>query len=488
MGGILIWIIVPALVVGNISRAKRVGFDEYSESFSRGFAWVRESFASLGETGLPILLGGAALALVIVALFRNNLLGLVLFGCMVSAIGSQSESFWFFFLRLAWNDIQRNLGRGDNLQKPFNMAVACVGTAGAALGLLLGFILPGIRRYGLAGFVAALILVGIIAAWYSSRKTGRQPPAMLLLVMLLALTATLAVALPVYADDGGWKEAGGTFGDWVRSEGAGRAIFRGFLPGVGFVVGYIVGGVVGGQVGSYIGGKVGAISEERPEPWTIPGITPTEAATRILDKYGDIIPDQRKANLGRHAFKVLDHDDFQKHCLALHNGVSEVCADKAAFPVENRRTGKLSVLIDRDRSGGAVATHELFHLASNPNISKDFGHHLNEGVTQYFTRQFTDPEGIRSEAYISQRMVIKEIVSKLNSVGEGGEELLRRAYFGEGKEEVNALVEAVDTACGEGAMDKIIKLMEEKRWSDAVMVVRKGIEWFEYREQRSPLG
>ena len=265
IGGTLIWTLVPALVVAGINRVRGVGSAGYFDGFKRGLAWARESYRRLGEQALPILLGGAAVALGIVALFRNNLLGLVLSGSMVSALGAQSESIWFLFLRVAWNDVRR---RGKS-QKPFDMAKACVGTAGAALGFLAGFILPGMRSHGLFGFIGALILVGVAVVLYLSRKKGQQPPAMLVLAMALALTALWTVALPAYAHDGGLKEAGGTWSDWVKSEGAAKAVAGGIAPAVAGAIG----GAIGAALSSIsLGGpptlqQVVQPTKPTPPPW-----------------------------------------------------------------------------------------------------------------------------------------------------------------------------------------------------------------------------
>ncbi|MFC1999520.1 RHS repeat-associated core domain-containing protein, partial [Chloroflexota bacterium] len=49
-----------------------------------------------------------------------------------------------------------------------------------------------------------------------------------------------------YADDGGWLEAGGTFSDWIQSEGATKAIMMGLPAALGALIGALLGGAVGG--------------------------------------------------------------------------------------------------------------------------------------------------------------------------------------------------------------------------------------------------
>jgi hypothetical protein len=235
IGSMIIWGVGSALVITAVKQAKRVGGSvEYLDRFKHALMWVRESYTSLGETALPLLLSRAMLALGITCFFRNNLIGLIMLGCMVSALWSQSESFWFYFLRIIWNDIQRNPARhyhkrrlSTQVQKPFDTAKACVGTAGAALGFLLGFLWPGIYFFGFTYFVITLILSRFSAMWYSARQKRQQQPATLVSALALALLAILTMTLPVYADDGGWAECGGTWDAWVQSEGSKKAIYRG---------------------------------------------------------------------------------------------------------------------------------------------------------------------------------------------------------------------------------------------------------------------
>jgi hypothetical protein len=265
IGGTLIWTLVPALAIAVYVQIKRFGLDEYLEGLKNGLPWVRESYKRLGEGALLILLCGALPALGIVALFRNNLLGLILFGCMVVALGNQSESFWFFFLRVVWNDLQRRR-RDDKPPQPFDINAFCVGTAGAAFGFLLGFVLPGMRRFGLS-ILGVVIVVGLALWIYRSQKRGRQPPAGLFLALALACATLLALASPVYADDGGWDESGGSVGEWVRSEGAFRSLLHGVLPAAAATAGFALGNALGtlGDLVKLPQAELEGATEEAPE-------------------------------------------------------------------------------------------------------------------------------------------------------------------------------------------------------------------------------
>ena len=43
----------------------------------------------------------------------------------------------------------------------------------------------------------------------------------------------------LWADDGGWREAGGTFDSWLKSEGAIIAILVGISPALGAILGIL---------------------------------------------------------------------------------------------------------------------------------------------------------------------------------------------------------------------------------------------------------
>jgi len=222
----LIWAVLSALAFYTFYRIKAVGLGEYLAGFTRGVGWIIKSFSALAARVVPALSVGGAIALAIVGLTRNNAIGLVLCAPLIAAFSEQLDSLWFTFLRLGWNDVRRLTKRLAKSERPFNSAMACVGTVGAALGFLVGYALPGIRFSGTYAFVGALFLLAVAAAFTMLRKKGLQSPTALFLAFLLA---SMLVALPVYAHDKGVVEEGG-WRNWLTQPGVLQAIAQGLSP------------------------------------------------------------------------------------------------------------------------------------------------------------------------------------------------------------------------------------------------------------------
>jgi len=222
----LIWAVLSALAFYTFYRIKSVGLAEYLAGFTRGIGWILKSFSASAARAVPALSVGGAIALIIVGLTKNNAIGLVLCAPLIAALGEQLDSLWFTFLRLGWSDARRLTKRFAKSEKPFDPAVACVGTVGAALGFLVGYTLPGIRFSGTYAFVGALFLIAVAVAFTLLRKKGLQPPTALLLAFLLA---SMLVALPVYAHDKGVVEEGG-WRNWLTQPGVLQAIAQGLSP------------------------------------------------------------------------------------------------------------------------------------------------------------------------------------------------------------------------------------------------------------------
>jgi hypothetical protein len=237
LGATLIWTVLSALAVYTFYRIRTIGFDEYVEGFKRGISWARDSLKGLGAMSLPTTLIGAAVALATVGLFKSNGIGLVLCTPLIAALGEQLDSLWFLTLRLAWSDIQRAAKGLFKSERPFEPATACVGTLGAAIGFLLGYILPGVRVSRTPPFAAAAILALVAAILVFFGRRGRKPPPGLVLLAVLGFTF---IALPVLAHDKGVVEEGGWI-NWLRQPGVLDAIARGLPPATAASLGLPIG-------------------------------------------------------------------------------------------------------------------------------------------------------------------------------------------------------------------------------------------------------
>jgi putative toxin of predicted polymorphic toxin system/protease prsW family protein len=98
---------------------------------------------------------------------------------------------------------------------------------------------------------------------------------------------------------------------------------------------------------------------------------------------------------------------------------------------------------------GVAAPHELNHAFQNPYFlqptrgSNVFDTNLNEGVTEFLTRRMPG-QAARRDIYDPAVSVVERLVQKVP----GGEDLLRKAYFGDGRGPIAEFAMALDKAVG----------------------------------------
>jgi hypothetical protein len=277
LSGTLFWTLLVGLSAVLFRRFRRTGLSQTIEDLRSAPSWVQNCMLRAKDNALPILLGALAVSLFLSAWIDNRLVSaqLVLLG--LGALIAQQQSLSLLVAKLAWSDGQRLLRRGAP-PAPFHPAWGGVGAAGATLGFGCAMILPFMPLLGYAG---AFILIGIIV-FLILNKRGRFTGGASLLVLALAFTLAIT-ALPAFADDGGWEEAGGTFEDWVRSEGAGRAIASGFLPAAGTFIGVLLGTSIIGAGVSLPPGVVEAAEAGSGGPPSSGGIIDGQQAIDILE-------------------------------------------------------------------------------------------------------------------------------------------------------------------------------------------------------------
>ncbi len=110
------------------------------------------------------------------------------------------------------------------------------------------------------------------------------------------------------------------------------------------------------------------------------------------------------------------------------------------------------------RADGGTVVHEAIHLYSNNVIGELYGSAVDEGMTEFFTREITDSLGVSRTSYQGEWAGITYLVAI------AGEEVVRSAYF-----EGNAgnMVATVDEEVGEGAFDGWWMYMQLGDWQGA---------------------
>jgi hypothetical protein len=108
----------------------------------------------------------------------------------------------------------------------------------------------------------------------------------------------------------------------------------------------------------------------------------------------------------------------------------------------NRSTDPPTSYVIQTRGNPGTVIHEALHLHSNPAVRDTYGTNVNEGMTEYFVRQITDPLRIARDNYEEQYVQVRDLASIV------GEAVMRSAYF---QGDTAALEAAVDGAVTAGA-------------------------------------
>lgn len=150
---------------------------------------------------------------------------------------AREKGFFYHLFRLGWQDWQKLFHTAQS-GKAANPGCVGLSVLGVSLGFLLSYFLP-FKPYGaflvLAMFIALIVLI---------RKKRIPPVAALWALSFLAFSAVVFSVRTVFADDGGWREAGGTFKLWAKSPGAGHALGTGIPPAVSAAGGALAGGMM----------------------------------------------------------------------------------------------------------------------------------------------------------------------------------------------------------------------------------------------------
>ncbi|MCB8919659.1 MAG: FHA domain-containing protein [Ardenticatenaceae bacterium] len=242
--GTLFWLLLSSLATLLIMRLVRFGVRPTLRQVGQTPGWLRHSARQAGSLAWPLLLlGGMAIALLLGTFLTSRVVSLQLAIAGLGALVIRQSGALFMGLHLGWRDVQRWTRRAQPTS--LNLAWAGLATLGATLGFLAASGLPFPPYGGCVGVVLLGLAMAAVIAWVKTRPGSGQ----LLLWLLINAGVALLLALvtrPVWADDGGWQEAGGTLSGWLQSPGAARAIAMGVLPAMGAAGGVLLGLFSGG--------------------------------------------------------------------------------------------------------------------------------------------------------------------------------------------------------------------------------------------------
>lgn len=134
----------------------------------------------------------------------------------------------------------------------------------------------------------------------------------------------------------------------------------------------------------------------------------------------------------------------------------------------DRSTDPPTVWGHKKRINYSTVLHEGMHFYSNLNWKNTTGFNANEGVTEFFTRQVVEKENFPDrDNYEDQFNEVKALVDVVS------ESTMRNAYF---SGDVDGVKNALNAAAGDGAFDRWVQAMQDKKWGDARKALTKAPE------------
>lgn len=223
-----------------------------------------------GGVALAAVMCGAGVSILLVAGLSNRVLAVVVIGLALLALGEGPYGFGAIVLRCIYNDGRKTLSKPPQRLPETRSDAFIAGVMFGAAAYVVLFLLPDIVFTGL-GFIA---VVGAVVLVSQGTRAAAGTTGALLLGFLV-----LAGARAAFADDGGLAEAGGTWGQWLTSEGAIPAVGLGLPAAIGALLGAAL-GAISSAIGSLVSGWMDGIAEGYipvgPEPGA-PPVTPVPA-------------------------------------------------------------------------------------------------------------------------------------------------------------------------------------------------------------------
>lgn len=262
--GTLFWMLLMSLLVGTLVRFIWGPVTFFKDGFGAP-AWVARTLSRSRPpmVVLACLFGGGAAGMaagIVIGhpfLLGSRLLALVMGLHGLTQILARGGTLTFLIARLGWSDFQKWQDKTRPVKR-FRQDWMVAAVLGLTAGLLVASVLPFLLFCGCAGFL--FLLVGTLLAVFLGMAKGKgaaAPAAAALLMVFGSLVLTL-ISIPLYADDGGWKESGGTMQSWLNSPGSGVAMGLGLGPAAGAVAGILAGGLAGTAAGVAAGAAAGA--------------------------------------------------------------------------------------------------------------------------------------------------------------------------------------------------------------------------------------
>lgn len=277
ISSILLWTMVGAIIPLVISFFARKGNPFKSiVAMARIPGDIIKKNKVAHNTFLPIILFSCSATLLFDKLL-SGVSGLVAGGIIMSSVVAfitGRGSIFIQIFRMIFNDVQNFVVKKQHTRLDGESIYLIMGSSGFTLlvyGIIktlgvfpfifgtLGRIIP--LMSGFFNWVLVAVLFVFNSVWLillvlgiilmSKAKGTPKQVLFFVTILLAAFTADRILGITIFADDGGWREAGGTLGGWLTSQGFLPAVLSGIPPAAGGLIGSYVSSILSGLMNGF---------------------------------------------------------------------------------------------------------------------------------------------------------------------------------------------------------------------------------------------
>ena len=206
---LLFWFLLTAIIAFMCSWIRSRGLRKTLNNIATLPGWILSAVRKTGISAIPLLMGGAAIALLVRLLFLNMLTSIQFLIIMLGLLLSQQESLGVLALCLGYSDLNRLIGKtGPKIPAP---GFAVMAILGAAAGFVIVLFLPDV-------FLVFVVFTILAIAGLLVIQSRKRPalPARAVFLFLLAIVLVALVAVPVRADTGRYPASGYYHGMYIE--------------------------------------------------------------------------------------------------------------------------------------------------------------------------------------------------------------------------------------------------------------------------------
>ena len=238
MSASLFWAVLMFFLSISFTRMRRDGIELYFLEVITSPVQIISDFKEGNVSDSATFLITIAIFLGITLMFTNPYLIIICFLIAFLSFTLRQRSVLITLFAFSVNDLNRLLKRENKMtEHGYSLMVL-----GLAVAFLIAWILPDFWYLRVITMLVLLILSILLL----KNKITPDTASMIVVWLLIAATAERMITTYVWADDGGWAEAGGTLPRWIASNGADEAATMASGAAGAGSAGAGLGGVLGG--------------------------------------------------------------------------------------------------------------------------------------------------------------------------------------------------------------------------------------------------